>query len=141
MRSARVDHESVPIHSTSDFLQPARRVLVKQAGDERLYGNPSTTLLNRFEVLARQTDVQPSVFLERRLRVPREANSFAFAAGSGLPLASFVGLEQLVLVRVNRHGRTAHRVTASAFRLGLIVFTNTVCRSPMNGTRNTSSYR
>src|SRR6266851_5374879 len=100
---------------SSDFFEPAGCVLVQQARDQRLVGQPfrERPLLDRLQVLARQADVQPSVFLERRLCVTREPSSFALATAGGLPLAPVDGLEQLLLVRVNLHGRTPRRGTAS----------------------------
>src|SRR5438477_568209 len=94
----------------SDLFEPAGCVFVQQARDQRLIRQAlrERSLLNRLQVLARQTDVQPSVFLERRLGVAREASSVARTAAGGLPLDSFDGLEQLLLVRINLHGRTPH---------------------------------
>src|SRR5258706_8612366 len=98
-----------------DLLESSRRVLVQQAGDQGLVRESlrQCPLLDRLQVLARQADVQPSVLLERRLCVAREPRSFTLTATGGLPLAPFDGLDQLLLVRVNLHGRTPHRGTAS----------------------------
>src|SRR5258706_13445790 len=99
----------------SDLFQATGRVLVEEARDQRLVWQSLSQrpLLDRLQVLARQANVQPSVLLESRFCIAREARSFALTATGGLPLAPFHGLEQLLLVRANFHGRTPHRGTAS----------------------------
>src|SRR6185436_15014856 len=93
---------------SSTLFEAAGRVLVQQARDQRVMGQAlrERALLDCLQILARQADVQPPVFLERRLCVAREASSFALTAAGGLPFAPFDGLEQLLLVGVNLHGRT-----------------------------------
>src|SRR5437867_9671773 len=100
---------------SSDFFEPPGRVLVQQARDQRLLRQPlgERPLLNRLQVLARQPDVQPPVLAERGFGVAGVPSSLALAAAGGLPFAALDGLEQLLLVRVNLHGRTPHRGTAS----------------------------
>jgi hypothetical protein len=73
----------------SDFFEASGCVLVQKARDQRLIRQTlrERPLLNRFQILARQADVQPSVFLERRLCVAREARSFTLTATDRLPLA------------------------------------------------------
>jgi hypothetical protein len=50
---------------SSDFFEPPGRVLVQNARDQRLIGQPlgERPLLNRLQVLARQADVQSTVFV------------------------------------------------------------------------------
>ena len=73
-----------------DFLEPSRRVLVQQARDQRLIRQPFSqrTLLDRFQVLARQPDVQSAVFAKRGLGVAGVPGALALAALGGLPLAA-----------------------------------------------------
>src|SRR5436309_15652004 len=68
-----------------DLLDPPGRVLVQQAGDQRLVRQPlrKRPLLNRFQVLARQSNVQPPVLAERGLRVTGVPRVFALAALRG----------------------------------------------------------
>src|SRR5205823_3012718 len=71
-------------------------------------------LLNRFQVLARQSNVQPPVLAERGLRVTGVPRVFALAALRGLPFAALDGVKQLLLVSVHLHRRTPRPNTASS---------------------------
>ena len=76
-------------------------MLVQQARDQRLVRQAlrERALLDRFQVLAREPDVQPPVFAEGGLSVARVSSALARAARGGFPLTALDGLEQPFLVR------------------------------------------
>src|SRR4030095_13985180 len=100
---------------SSDLFEAPGRVLVQQARDQRLIGQPlrERPPLNRLQLLARPPDAQPPVLAERGLGVAGVPSSPALAAPNRLPLAPLDGLEQFLLVGINRHGRTPQRGTPS----------------------------
>src|SRR5688572_14799458 len=94
-----------------DLFEATSRVLVQQAGDQRLIWQAlgERALLNSLQILARQPDVQPPILAERGLRVARVPGALALAALRGLPFATLDRLEQVLFVSVHLHRRTPHR--------------------------------
>ena len=123
------------------LFEAAGRERVQQARDQRLMGQAfrERPLLDRLQVLSRQTNIQSAVLAKRGLGIASVASRLALAAGGGLPFTSPDGLEQVLLIGVNLHGRLASspRCCIVAFRLGMIVFMKTVGSSSTNGTRYT----
>jgi hypothetical protein len=76
------------------LFEAAGRVLVQQARDQRLVGQPfrQRTVLNCLQVLARQADIQSAVLAKRGLGVASVAGSLALALGGGLPFTAINGL-------------------------------------------------
>src|SRR5207253_5209481 len=102
--------------AVSDLFEAAGRVLVQQARDQRLVGQPfrERPLLDRLQVLARQANIQPAIFAKRGLGVASVARAFAFPPARGLPLTALERLEQFLFVRIKFHGRrTPHPGIAS----------------------------
>src|SRR5207247_5446113 len=101
---------------SSDLFEAAGGVLVQQARDECLVGQSfrQRPLLDRLQVLARQSNIQPAIFAKRGLGVASVARVFALPPARGLPLTALERLEQFLFVRIKFHGRrTPHPITVS----------------------------
>ena len=90
-------------HATSNLLEASCCVCVQQAGDQGLIGQSlgERPLLDRLQILARQTNIESPVLAERRLGVAR---SFALATTGGLPLALLDGLSSSTSVALRLIG-------------------------------------
>src|SRR4051812_2592306 len=100
----------------SHFFFVSGRGLLPEACGQGLIRQalPEPPLPGRLPVFARPPAVQSSVPAVCCLLVACVGGVGTLPATGGLPLAPFDGLEQLLLVRVNLHGRTPHRGTASS---------------------------
>src|ERR671919_389919 len=100
----------------SDLLEPAGRVLVQEARNQRLIGQAfrERSFLDGLQVLARESNVQPPILAERGLRVASVPRSLTLPTAGGLPLATLDRVEQFFFVSVHLHRPTPHRGTASS---------------------------
>src|SRR5439155_25250813 len=80
-----------------DLLESSRRVLVQQAGDQGLVRESlrQCPLLDRLQVLARQSNIQPAILAN--VPLARVAGPFPLGTASGLPLTALDRPEQLLI--------------------------------------------
>src|SRR5260221_14242556 len=91
------------------FPEPPGRVLVQQARDQRLIGKSllEGALLDRFQILGRNPNVQPAILSECGLGVATVPTLGSLGRARRSPLAALHRVQDFFFVRIKFHDRPA----------------------------------